>query len=281
MPRKRPQTQASSINDLPPCTGPKLHQFQYHRHPIRWMERLDEDKGDGSGADEAYVFRAVIRKKQYAIKVFKFCDPWSSEYYWGPLLGEETPLDTAAYYTDPFFAECRAYGRIEDAIRRGKLRTGIAVPCHGYMFLKKADERILRDRGVDLGLDDVDLDFQQSIQGGCRPRAIVKDFVPGDSGVNDKSASKILRNIRALNREKIYNRDIRVDNFRNGQLVDFGSSWTEPHALMDALSARDVRGQKASDLALFDDMIEEEGIATKVRALPNSEYCSKLRSWDS
>lgn len=70
MPRKRPQTQASSINDLPPCTGPKLHQFQHHRSPIRWMERLDEDGGDGSSA-EAYVFRAIIRKKQYAIKVVR------------------------------------------------------------------------------------------------------------------------------------------------------------------------------------------------------------------
>ncbi|RSL50251.1 hypothetical protein CEP54_012019 [Fusarium duplospermum] len=278
MPRKRPQTQASSINDLPPCAGPKLHQFQHHRSPIQWMERLDDDRGDGAGA-EGYVFRAIIRKKQYAIKVFKFYDPWSSEYYWGPLLGEDAPIETAAYYTDPFFAECRAYGRIEGATRRGKLK-GVAVPCHGYMFLKKADERILNDRGVDLGLDDVDIDFQQTVEGGCRPRAIVKDYVPGDTGVNKKSARKILRGIRDLNKLKIYNKDIRIDNFRNGQLVDFGSSWTEPHALMDALGAQDVSDHKVADLALFDEMIEEEEIETKVRGLPNPEYCSKLRSWD-
>ncbi|KAM0440767.1 hypothetical protein ACHAPT_000068 [Fusarium lateritium] len=211
---------------------------------------------------------------------FKFYDPWSSEYYWGPLLDEDAPLETAAYYTDPFFAECRAYGRIEGAIRRGKLRTGITVPCHGYLFLKKGDERILSDRGVDLGLNHVDIDFQQTVQGGCRPRAIVKDFVPGDPGVNDKSAKKILSGIRALNRLKVYNKDIRIDNFRGGKLVDFGSSWTEPHALLDALGAQDIRDNKAADLALFDEMIEDEGIETQVRGLPNPEYCSKLRSWD-
>ena len=53
------------------------------------------------------------------------------------------------------------------------------------------------------------------------------------------------------------------------------------HMPLNALGARDVRGQKASDLALFDDMIEDEGIVTEVRGLPNSEYCTKLRSWDN
>ena len=88
--------------------------------------------------------------------------------------------------------------------------------------------------------------------------------------------------IRWLKKLKMYNRDIRAGNFRNGQLVDFGSALTEPHCILSALDkkveeeARDVR---LEDLVMFDDMVAEEGIKTEVRAMPNLHYCQKLRSW--
>lgn len=66
MPKKCPST--SSAKELPPCPGPKLNVFQYQSSPIKWMERLDDDREEGSET-EGYVFRAKIRSRQYAIKV--------------------------------------------------------------------------------------------------------------------------------------------------------------------------------------------------------------------
>ncbi|KAF7555028.1 hypothetical protein G7Z17_g2465 [Cylindrodendrum hubeiense] len=276
MPKKR--ASASSTKELPPCHGPKLHVFQHQNSPIKWMERLDIDREEGEET-EGYVFRAKIRTREYAIKVFKFYNPLSSKYFWGPLLGEDTALETAAYYTDPFFAECRAYGRIKEATKKRSLKAQIAIPCHGFIFLKENDERTLSKLGIDFGIARIDSDFQQNTEGGWRVRAIVKDLAPQDTGVDKKSVGKILRGIRALNKHKIYNMDIHLDNFRNGQLVDFGSSWTEPHLLLDAQHDHAARNSKLSDLEKFDEMIEDEEIQTDVRARPNPKYCRKLRAW--
>jgi RNase adaptor protein for sRNA GlmZ degradation len=30
---------------------------------------------------------------------------------------------------------------------------------------------------------------------------------------------------------------------------------------------------------MFDEMVEDEGLVTDVRGMPNPEYCRKLRSW--
>ncbi len=53
----------------------------------------------------------------------------------GGLVGVSTPLATVAYHTDPFFAECRAYGRIIEEQKKGTARNDIVVPCHGFLFL--------------------------------------------------------------------------------------------------------------------------------------------------
>ncbi|KAH8761543.1 hypothetical protein F5883DRAFT_562153 [Diaporthe sp. PMI_573] len=60
---------------------------------------------------DGYVFEVKIQSRVYALKVFKFFHPHSTMYYWRVYLGSSTPLKKMIYYTDPFFAECRAYGR--------------------------------------------------------------------------------------------------------------------------------------------------------------------------
>lgn len=112
-----------------------------------------------------------------------------------------------------------------------------------------------------------------------RVRAILKDFVPGDAGVDAGSLRGILRDIRALNKLGIYVGDVRTDNYKAGKLVDFGLSSTEPHCIMKSLDEVGLRDSKLEDLVMFDEMVAEEGLATSVRAMPNMEYCSKLRSW--
>lgn len=50
---------------LPPCRGPKLHEFKHASYPIKWLKRLDEDRTDNEG----FVFQVEIKSKEYALKV--------------------------------------------------------------------------------------------------------------------------------------------------------------------------------------------------------------------
>ncbi|KAH7321024.1 kinetochore Sim4 complex subunit FTA2-domain-containing protein [Stachybotrys elegans] len=265
--------------ELPPCNGPKLEQFKHHKSPIEWRERLDAHR-DNDDATEGFVFRAIIKRREYAIKVFKFFNPRSTEPFWGPVVGRDTPLDTAAYYSDPFFAECRAYGRINKAVKQRKLRGDVAIPCHGFLFLQKRDEEALDRYDLDFNLDNVDLDYQNSTVAGCRLRAIVKDIASSDPGVGTQNLGRILSGISALNKAKVYSHDIQLDNFRDGRLVDFGCSITEPHLFLKALNEASASGYREADRVQFDNMVVMEKIPNpkQIRALPDPKYTQKLRS---
>lgn len=55
---------------LPPCEGPKLTQFQYYNSTFQWLERLDENREDDDvTSSKGYVFKARIGSREYAIKV--------------------------------------------------------------------------------------------------------------------------------------------------------------------------------------------------------------------
>ncbi|CAM1505186.1 Fc.00g108230.m01.CDS01 [Cosmosporella sp. VM-42] len=278
MPKRR-RTKAIP-KELPACEGPKLRLFQHHDSHIQWLERLGDDE-DEDTPTEGYVFRAKIKHREYAIKVFKFYNPLRSEHFWRPLMGDDTPLHTAAYYSDPFYAECRAYGRIHEALKKKELRAAVsaaAIPCHGFFFLQERDEKTLKDRDIDLELDKVDLEYQRASVGGCRARAIVKDLASTDPGVNEKSLMKILRGITTLNRLQIYNMDIRLDNYRDGRIVDFGSSWTEPHGPLNGQHARAALGSRLTDRVMFDDMVRDEEIPNPKKVV--AMHRMNLRSRD-
>ncbi|PHH84126.1 hypothetical protein CDD83_2438 [Cordyceps sp. RAO-2017] len=111
-------------------------------------------------------------------------------------------------------------------------------------------------------------------------RAIVKELASTESGVEAPSLRRILRDISKLNRLDIYNRNIRKDNFRNEKLVEFGSSWTEPHCMLEA-DKDEAAETRVQDLVMFDEMVAMESLKTHVRATPNWLYCNKLRSRSS
>lgn len=134
------------------------------------------------------------------------------------------------------------------------------------------------EEGIDLEEDC--LPDQLSSSAPPRIRAIVKDLASKDSGVNEKNLTRILRDIKRLNGFRIYNRDVRKDNFRDGRLVDFGSAWTEPHCFMtNSADQQEVLDTRWGDLVMFDDMVEMEGIKTTLRAMPSWKYLRKLRSY--
>lgn len=196
--------------------------------------------------------------------------------------------EQVTYHTDPFYRECRAYGKLAKSSKK------LAIPCLGYVLFKGRDRKelqdVLFDANVDLDEDCLDHENDPWLANGLpRPppiRGIVKELASQDSGVDEAALKSILADIKAINKLKVYNRDIREDNFKDGKLVDFGSSWTEPHCYMQETRNLSFIAQETrlGDLVLFDNMVEDLGIETSMRAAKlkprknNSAYRSKLRS---
>ncbi|KAJ8131081.1 hypothetical protein O1611_g2544 [Lasiodiplodia mahajangana] len=259
---------------LPPYTGPKLQQFHNPDAKIRWIRRLDE----GREGSQGFVFQVEIASKEHALKLFKFTDPKDHRYYWQSRLRKEMPLSEAIFYTDPFYAECRAYGRIRDAFTSRFVLEQTAVKCYGYLLLTldKTEKRWLKDSGVDLEPEVIDSDLHGALGGDLRIRAIVKDLERNPKELNAKNIRRALRSVYLLNDTlKIYNMDIKADNFIGHRLVDFGSSWTEPHALLNYFqkTAKHIaQSYRLRDKVNFEDMIENAEIPTRLRVIPNSSH---------
>lgn len=190
------------------------------------------------------------------------------------------PLKEAIWYTDPFYAECRAYGRIREGLESGLVTEQTAVKCYGYLLLNKHDARWLKNEGIDLDYELLDHELREALGGDTRVRAIVKQFEKDTTEVHAGNIRKAWRSVCLLNdRLKIYNMDIKADKFIGSRLVDFGSSWTEPHKLLDYLE--EVREEMAKanrlkDRVNFENMIEEEEIPTRLKVLVRSKH--QLRS---
>lgn len=208
-------------------------------------------------------------------------------YYWEPILPDSASLEEVTYHMDPFYAECRAYGRIKQGRVPGtrKLTRDVAVSCHGFLFLKDRDKELLKQRGIDLEEQYLDVQAGQIDQA----RAIVKELIPPaiGHGITSKNVRYVLSDIRCLKMLKIYNGDVRLENFMGRKLVDFGYAITEPHCILNALdeggkgNKEEARDTRMTDLVMFDDMIAEEGFKTKVKGVPNQSYRQRLRSYKS
>ncbi|KFA55694.1 hypothetical protein S40293_05243 [Stachybotrys chartarum IBT 40293] len=260
---EKSKEKSASNEKLPPCPGPKLHIFRHHDEPIEWLERLDQYR-DEEQHMQGYVFRVRIKSKEYALKVFKDFDPETLRYYWEACFDDEVDPEIITHYLDPFYCECRAYGRIQEALDDGTIKANPAVPCYGYMYLGSRDERILEDSGVALRYEDSDSESQESTGEQAPIRAIVKKLARPISGVTVRRQGKILVDIGTLNMLKIYNRDVRAENFRDGLLVDFGFSFTEPNIFLEDYDEESLRGLHLEDRRMFKDMLNEEKIDIKV-----------------
>lgn len=147
------------------------------------------------------------------------------------------------------------------------------------MFLQERDEKILRDRRVDLGLHNADVEYQEDAIWAGKPRAIIKALAPAETGVCEKSLPKILSRIARLNNHGIWSQDIRKDNFRDGRLIDFGSSWTAPHKLLDALQGVALKERLLVDRSMFDQMVRDEEIPNpkNIKAIHSMRLRSQRR----
>ena len=179
-------------------------------------------------------------------------------------------------HVDPFYAECRAYGCIEAKGRNGK----VAVRCHGFTSIPVSREEELAEKFGIVGWERPGEEEEQADSTGAPLRAIVKELVSDEVPFTGKMIRRMKADLSALRRMCIYTRDIRADNYKGGKLVDFSTSWTKPHIMLSERywSRKTIDRDKDWELTEFDDMIEESGIPTWIRATPNPNYISRLRA---
>lgn len=220
----------------------------------------------------------LVRTDSHMLQ-FKFFKPSTQRFVLGPIRGRLVNDDELAFHTDPFFAECRAYGRIEEARAREKRVRKVAARCFGFLVLGARDEQHLEKNGFNLWPETLPPgDAYRSMAEGSPVRALVKEYVEDDPDPDLRAMNWMLKDIHFLNRNKCLNRDIKRDNYRDGLLVDFGCAWTEPHCLISLASKERVETWRKTDRVQFDTMAQEQGFGDLIRAMPNRRYLQKLRS---
>ncbi len=130
---------------------------------------------------------------------------------------------------DPFYNECRAYGRIIEAGLNGK----VAVRCYGHMSIPAEEEEGLKKR---FGIDSWDRPGEEYAKLPRRRqpfRAIVKDPVQKDVKMTERVARKMLRDLKRIRKVGVYPMDIQARNYKAGFVLDFSVAMTYPHFLFD------------------------------------------------
>ena len=191
------------------------------------------------------------------------------------LVGQDVPQDMIIAHLDPFYAECRAYGRIEE----NKLNGKIAVHCYGFTAVSALQEVFLSETFDVSEWDRPPEEYSLPVAERQSFRAIVKDLIEDETPFNKKMVARMLKDLLSLRRMALFVRDVREDNYRSGKLVDFSVSWTAPHIMLSNLlfDDEDIEEDTGWELTLFDTMIQDSKISTWVRATPNKEYIRKLR----
>ena len=205
---------------------------------------------------------------------FKFYDDEEDRENLAPQDKKHVTIDLLHAHMDPFYKECRAYGRLIDAEVNGE----IAVRCHGYLTIPAIVEDELRKKfQVDMW-NRSDDEYDKPVSKREPLRAIVKDLISNDVEFVEKDVYRMLKHLKHLQRLGVYPMDVRSRNYRAGLLVDFSAAITEPHYLFKTRSAPQISKYKREDLLLFDRMIKDSGIEfSKFRATANQEYKEKLR----
>lgn len=184
------------------------------------------------------------------------------------------------FESDPFFAECRAYGRIRNLeamlakTSKAKKPPKIAVSCHGFLALPSNQYReIFRERfGI---LDWNETDAARGTRSRAPFRALVKDLVPGNRAVFDPR--KMLRDLKIMQSHGVIHRDIHPRNFLNGLSVDFSRTWTRPHWCFEVLDQSKVNAAVREDCHDWNAMVIAECPNSRSRAIRNEELRDRLR----
>lgn len=178
-------------------------------------------------------------------------------------------------HLDPFYAECRAYGRIAETNKKRP----VAVPCYGFLAIPAGQEDFLSATFDVADWDRPEKEYSHSAVDRQSFRAIVKELVRDPTSFKKSIVRGMLADLRSLRNMTIFVRDVRADNYCGGKLVDFSVSWTVPHLMLaDGLRSRKlIEDDITEELFAFDKMIEIADIVTPFRATRNKAYASHLR----
>ena len=102
-------------------------------------------------------------------------------------MGKENDLvtdDLLQAHSDPFYNECRAYGRLQDKNLNGK----VAVRCHGYITLPASVEEQLKRKFLVSDWDRPGDEYSKPVSQRQPFRAIVKDLIQKETPRTGKAA---------------------------------------------------------------------------------------------
>jgi len=183
-------------------------------------------------------------------------------------------LQLVRAHMDPFYNECRAYGRLIEGRVNGK----VAVRCYGYVALPAEREEELGQKFDAVRWDRPEKEYAKSPSRREPFRAIVKEIIREDPPWTEKVAKKTLKDLKRIRRLGVYPMDICGRNYKGGLLVDMSIAMTKPHYLFDIRPPWRVKLDQAQDLVSWDSMMRDEKVDTWERAFRNEKYCRKLRS---
>ncbi len=191
--------------------------------------------------------------------------------------GRRIPSQDIEGQSDPFYAECRAYGRIASKPRKRP----IAIACHGFIGIPTSQESFFAQTFdiTDWSRPGEELSLPPTKQQPLR--ALVKELIEVDHEITEKLVMSMRRELKALNSLKAYVMDVRWDNYKGGHLVDFSLPWTEPHYeyRKGFNSEEDMMMTRSIDLAAFGKMVREEfSMDLSVKRKPNQDFIARLRS---
>jgi len=257
---------------LPWCAGPKLKPFTFKTATpqVTFLRLL------GSGL-HGHVFKARLDGVIYAIKLFKFVKIID---YW-PKTKSCAPVDihTVTNHNEPFYAECRAFGRLQETGHED-----IAVKCYGYFMLESSAED---DISSGFGISEWDRGREHL---GKPIRAIVKEYIDCDLRYTPNMIPSMMQSLLDINSLGIEVVDVKPDAYVHGTLVDFSSSRTVPHFMLEigpGFYQRKYIGDRAYyDFNAFDvniigawnrDPANQHRKPIELRFNPNLAYCKHLR----
>lgn len=197
-------------------------------------------------------------------------------------------------YSDPFNAECRAFGRLQETGHEH-----LALTAHGYILLNESNERLFTDAYKEAFKVHGTPEMRMIIfgraprfrlqYGNGRPapiRCIVKEFGSPTWLVDTKTARKYMRDLVQLNQLGIIGIDPGEYQSYNGKHGDFSIAITSPHYAMTpgmnpdltpedkSLIWRNVWSIVDEDYKRMDGMVEDENDRRTESGKKNLIKCS-------
>ncbi|KAI0549335.1 kinetochore Sim4 complex subunit FTA2-domain-containing protein [Xylaria curta] len=233
---------------IPSLDGPNLSPFRGAINNIQLQEYLGPATTRLYPEEKplSYSFRVNIEGKEFYLTVFPFFS-LDQLHSFIPIEGDRPADDLVRYNLDPFYAEYRAFGLLEEEGENGL----IAVQCHGYISLPQAIEYQMQEK--------FNINWCRQPEDEKLPlRAILKDYLRSDLCRSEQLCA-MRSKLRKLNDMGIFNMNIREENYNQGLLVDFSTAITAPHLrlLLGSRSKPDIFQDMCYDSIAFEEMAQK------------------------